>query len=229
MTPQPSEASRPRILITAGPTWEPIDRVRFLGNRSSGRLGVEMAHAARARSLPTTVLLGPGVHADLPSQVAIERFQTTADLEASLRDFWPEHDILIMAAAVADFRPAGTPPEGKIERGGGGIDLRLEATPDLLAELAKLDHHGTRIGFALEGPENLGVRALEKLTKKHLHAIVANPLDTMESDSIEGVLIPRGGEPRRPPTERMSKPDFAAWLIDQAIDLHGSPPRRPAP
>ena len=98
--------SLPRLLITAGPTHEPLDQVRYLGNRSSGRMGLALAEAAAARGLPTTLLLGPleAERFHVHSHLSIERFQTAADLERLLADQWPYHDILFMAAAVADYR-----------------------------------------------------------------------------------------------------------------------------
>ena len=220
MTLRTPQDDHPRVLITAGPTWEPIDEVRFLGNRSSGRLGSEIARAASGRSLPTTLLLGPGVTADLPSHLVVQRFHTTADLESHLGDFWPEHDILIMAAAVSDYRPAQPLTGRKMPRRQESFDLRLESTPDLLAGLASLDHPGTRIGFALEADADLEGRARRKLASKDLHAIVANPLPTMDSDSIDGMFVPRDGPARRPPGGSIPKSRFAAWLVEQALELH---------
>ena len=96
-----------RILITAGPTHEPIDPVRYLANRSSGRMGLALAEAAADRQWPVTLLLGP---TPLPpperSMIRTLRFQSTDELGQLLADLWADHDILVMAAAVADFRPA---------------------------------------------------------------------------------------------------------------------------
>lgn len=222
MTPHDSLENHPRVLITAGPTWEPIDDVRFLGNRSSGRLGLELARASTMIGLPTTLLLGPGVHVEPSSQCNLHRFQTADDLDACLRNFWPEHDLLIMAAAVADYRPVRSIEVAKIPRQDQGLELRLEPTPDLIGRLSGCDHPGTRIGFALESPEGLEARAREKLDRKDLHAIVANPLSTMESDSIEGVFIPRTGPALRPSPRRIPKREFANWLLERAVELHRS-------
>ena len=222
MTLQTPQDDHPRVLITAGPTWEPIDEVRFLGNRSSGRLGSEIARAACERSLPTTLLLGPGVTADLPSQLTVERFQTTVDLESCLRDFWPNHDILIMAAAVSDYRPAQTLMGQKMARREKSFELRLEPTPDLLSGLASLEHPGTRIGFALEADDDLEGRARQKLASKDLHAIVANPLATMDADSIEGVFVLPDGPTHRPPGGSIPKSRFADWLVERVLELHAA-------
>ena len=220
MTPHDSNPPQPRVLITAGPSWEPIDEVRFLGNRSSGRLGLELARAASDRLLPTTLLLGPGVQTPPPPRATTHRFRTAQDLDEHLRVFWPKHDLLIMAAAVADYRPVRTDTGPKLPRGDQPIDLRLDPTPDLIAAIGRVDHPGTRIGFALEAADSLESRAREKLARKDLHAIVANPLGTMESDEIEGMLIPRDGPPLAPTPPRTSKAIFADWLVDRVLEIH---------
>lgn len=209
-----------RLLITAGPTHEPIDAVRFLSNRSSGRLGVALANVAARQGCEVTLLLGPGNC--VPSfgpHVQVERFVTTAELESLLAKHWPERaDLLIMTAAVADYRAAHPLPSGKIPRTGGRMMLELEATPDLVANCALRKLAGQRvIGFALESPENLERRACEKLDKKGLDAVVANPLETMDSETIRGMLIWADGRRCNPPATEMTKEDFAEWLVDQVI------------
>lgn len=214
----------PRFLVTAGPTWEAIDEVRYLGNRSSGRMGREIAAAAIDHGHPVTLLLGPGGHptSDLDSSgVRVERFQSAADLDGLLRHHWPEHDILVMAAAVADHRPVPTADAPrKRRRGDGPISLDLEPVPDLLAALADIPHPGTRIGFALEPADELEASARRKLASKRLHGIVANPLETMESDRIDGRLVLPDDRERRPPASPCSKAAFAAWLVETVCDLH---------
>ena len=131
------------LLITAGPTHEPIDAVRFIGNRSSGRLGVALADKAAARDWRVTLLLGPTSLTPSDSRVQVLRFRTTADLEALLRQHFPAADTLIMAAAVADYRPKPLlnrpdAAEGKLKRSHGPLTLELEPTPDLLAACSSL-------------------------------------------------------------------------------------------
>lgn len=221
-----------RVLITAGPTYEPIDAVRFIGNRSSGRMGIALAMAAVTRGWSTTLLLGP-VSETLPvdSQIALHRFRTAAELGDLLTTTWPDHDLLIMAAAVADFRPARPASGGKLRRTEAGLTLDLEPTPDLLAALAEQTRDDQMtVGFALEPASGLIERAREKLGRKHLDAIVANPLETMDAETVSATLIKAGGEPVTAP-HGASKADFATWLLDQlARDTHrpptGSPPER---
>jgi phosphopantothenoylcysteine decarboxylase/phosphopantothenate--cysteine ligase len=208
-----------RLLITAGPTHEPIDEVRYIANRSSGRLGVELASAAARRGIATTLLLGPtALDPPVDTSLTVVRFRTTADLARELDRLWPEHDVLIMAAAVADYRPVPAGGDAKIRRGDARLALELEPTPDLLHGLAA----GARpdqvlIGFALEPAERLAESARGKLERKGVHAIVANPIETMESEAIRATVYVRGGDDIAAP--EMSKRDFADWLLDRVPEI----------
>jgi len=200
-----------RILITAGPTREPIDEVRFISNRSSGQMGFALADAAADAGHDVTLLLGPVL---LPPSVAervnVIRFNTTADLEALLAEHFPQSDVLIKAAAVADYRPSKL-IQGKTPRG-DGLSIKLEPTPDLVACCAatKRDDQ-TIIAFALEDPDVLETRAVEKMNRKKVDAILANPLQTMDATDIEPILFYADG--RRDEPGRMSKGELAAWLV----------------
>ncbi|MDG2424861.1 MAG: phosphopantothenoylcysteine decarboxylase [Phycisphaerales bacterium] len=215
-----SRGSHPRILVTAGPTQEPIDSVRFIGNRSSGRMGLAISEAARGLGCPTTLLLGP-VPQPPPESEDLHRFQTGAELQGLIQAHWPSHDILIMAAAVGDFMPT-TPVDGKGPKRAGPMTLELLPTPDLLSEAATNSQpHQTLIGFALEEATDLTTRGQLKLQEKGLHALVANPLKTMDADTIEAILLVRD-QPTRQPGGSMTKPDFASWLMQQALEIHDS-------
>ncbi|QOJ01605.1 MAG: phosphopantothenoylcysteine decarboxylase [Phycisphaeraceae bacterium] len=218
--PVPTDARHrlTRLLITAGPTHEPIDDVRYLGNRSSGRLGVALADEAARRGWTTTLLLGPTAVTPSDSRVAVRRFRTCAELQHLLDAEWPPADTLIMAAAVADYRPLppathpGEPPH-KIRRADGPLTLTLEPTPDLLAHLAASRRPGQSIvGFALEPRETLFDAAADKLRRKGVDLIVANPLETMDSHDIDAIVLAREG-PAIPPPGPMPKPAFARWLL----------------
>lgn len=200
-----------RILITAGPTREPIDAVRFIGNRSSGKMGLALAHAAIEAGHEATLLLGPAVEpSQLPAGCRIYRFESSAELKQLLGAHWPDHDVLLMAAAVADYRPATVAP-GKIARQ-DSLTLRLEATPDLVALAAATKGPSQRVvAFALEDPAHLEARAIQKMRRKGVDAIVANPLATMDSDAITPLWLTAAGAREAP--GRMSKADFARWLI----------------
>ncbi|MEW6251572.1 MAG: phosphopantothenoylcysteine decarboxylase [Planctomycetota bacterium] len=209
------------MLITAGPTHEPIDAVRYIANRSSGRLGLALAAAARDARWAVTLLLGP-VPAEPPGGVQTLRFQSAADLARLLDEHFPACDVLIMAAAVADYRPAqrlaGKPPRRNEKQ-----MVELEPTPDLVAACAARRRPSQRIiGFALEEPAALEPRARAKLLRKGLDAIVANPLETMGAADIRPRLYTAAGETLDPAGEMsqpaasdaaMSKADFARWLI----------------
>ena len=202
-----------RLLVTAGPTHEPIDAVRYIANRSSGRLGVCLAEAGRDAGWDVTLLLGPALVA-LPAGVRTLRFVSTADLAALLDEHFPRCDVLVMAAAVADYRPR---PAGvaKLPRTGERRVIELEPTPDLVAACAARKRPGQRIiGFALEEPAALEVRARHKLRAKGLDAIVANPLDTMGAADIRATVFTAGGEVVTPrPGTALNKAEFARWLL----------------
>lgn len=210
-----------RLLITAGPTHEPIDAVRYLGNRSSGRLGVALAGAAAARGWEVTLLLGPAPIDPASVRARVRRFVTTAELQGLLAEEFPRCDVLVMAAAVADYRPIRTeaasgadPSEQKLRRSGGRMTLELESTPDLLAECARRRAPGqVLVGFALEPAERLMTSAQQKLERKGLDAIVANPLATMDSPTIEATVLRRDGSAARTPG-LIPKDRFAEWLLD---------------
>lgn len=203
-----------RLLITAGPTHEPIDAVRYLANRSSGRLGIALADAALQRGWDPHLLLGP-TPLNPPENVRCDRYQTTADLETLLAQHFAVCDLLIMAAAVADYRPVARTSE-KLERREGKLILELESTPDLVAGCAAKRRPEQRIvAFALEAPEQLQARAAAKLKRKGVDAIVANPLETMDATSITASILTTDGEIHTPP-ENTPKAAFAAWLLDWA-------------
>ena len=207
---------RGAALVTAGPTEEPIDAVRFLGNRSSGKMGLAIAEALRARRWAVTLAIGP-IRTDVPTTLAddphvrIVRFRTSRELEALLLTELPQTDLVVMAAAVADYRPR-TVSEGKLRRSADGMTIELEGVPDLLAATRAARKPGARVfGFALEPAERLVQGAHDKLVRKDLAGIVANPLETMDAPDVDGTLFLRDGRSLSPGT-RLPKDDFARWL-----------------
>ena len=221
-----------RFLITAGPTREPIDAVRYISNHSSGKLGLAVTRAAIEAGHDVTLLLGPGIEPpaiDATGPTArVFRFQSAQDLAALLDEHFVDHDILVMAAAVADFRPTriieGKRPrsgdvEGATHRPPQGDDedrgrwtLRLEPTPDLVAPLARNKKpHQRIVAFALGPDRDLHLDGRSKLERKRVDAIIANPLDTMGSDEIEPLWLTEDSHSEAP--GRMSKPSFARWLL----------------
>jgi phosphopantothenoylcysteine decarboxylase/phosphopantothenate--cysteine ligase len=213
-----------RLLITAGPTHEPIDRVRYIGNRSSGRLGVALAEEAARRTIQSqpprtwqvTLLLGPTSLTPADSQIRLRRFLTTADLDAALTQEMPACDVLVMAAAVADYRPKhiGGDHDGKLRRSAGGLTIDLEPTPDLLAGVAATRRPDQIVvGFALEPRARLLESARSKLARKGLDLIVANPLETMDAPSIQATVLDANGLVHQSVTP-VSKTEFARTLLE---------------
>ena len=216
-----NEHTRTSFLITAGPTHEPIDRVRYVGNRSSGRLGVALADEAARRGHDVRLLLGPCSATPVDSRVIIERFRTASDLQSMLRRSAASFGVVIMAAAVADYRPRTTDVE-KIRRGDTDVALVLEPVPDLIAEVAARRGETDRpvlVAFALEPAASLRDAALGKLERKGVDAVVANPLATMESPKISATLFWRDGRAEAAPAD-LDKPAFACWLLDRVAPSH---------
>jgi len=203
-----------QILLTAGPTHEPIDPVRFLGNRSSGRMGAAIAQAAIEAGHSVTLILGPATVA-MPEVNHLIEVQTAADMLSAVLREWPNHDILIMAAAVADFRPRLI-HTGKLPRH-GDLTIECEATEDIAAAAAMARQPRQRIiGFSLESEGNIQ-RAQDKLKAKNLDLIVYNPPATIGSDTVEAVLIYPDG--RVTPLPSSSKQIFAQTLIEHIAHL----------
>lgn len=206
-----------RVLISAGGTREPLDPVRYLGNRSSGRMGWAVAEAARRRGAEVTVL---AANVDLPRHPDIRYVDapTAADLHAAALEHFPGCDLLVMAAAVADFRPTEMHP-GKIDKTGrAGMELDLVATADILADLAARRADGQVIvGFAAEhGPEGRE-RARAKRIRKGIDLIVHNDVSVpgigFGSNENEITIIGADGEEA---LARMSKDACAGRILDAA-------------
>ena len=207
-----------RVLVTAGGTREPIDSVRYVGNRSSGRMGVALANEAVRRGAEVT-LIAANVALDLPPGTI--SVSTAAELEAAAVSSFPQCDVLLMAAAVADFRPASVVDE-KISKGGReGLVVEMEPTSDVLAALsASRRSDQTLVGFAAEHGEGGLERAREKLERKGLDAIVLNDISDPEigfdSADNEVTIITASGSREVP---RGSKDAVAAAVLDRVQEL----------
>lgn len=179
-----------RILVTAGPTREPIDSVRFITNASSGRMGCAVASAAVEAGHDVTLLLGP-CPAEPPAGCEVLRFTTAAELKRLLEEHFPACDALVMAAAVGDFTPE-TPLEGKLRRSSGPVELRLLPTDDLLAGVAAGKRPGQRIvAFAVEaGDEDaMSAAARRKLIAKGADFIVVNSPAAMSAETSRAAIL----------------------------------------
>jgi phosphopantothenoylcysteine decarboxylase / phosphopantothenate---cysteine ligase len=163
------------VLVTAGPTYEDIDPVRYIGNRSSGRMGYAIAAEAAARGARTILVTGPTTIPE-PAGAAVHRVRCAADMHRAVMDLVPGTDIVIMAAAVADYAPAGGPADQKIHKDRGDLTVTLTRTPDILGDLGRLRAGARRpllVGFAAE-TSDVVASAREKLRRKRVDVIVAN-------------------------------------------------------
>ena len=165
-----------RVVVTAGPTYEDIDPVRYVGNRSSGRMGFAIAADAQRRGAEVTLVAGPTPLAP-PPVTAVIRVRSAAEMHAAVMKAAPDADVVVMAAAVADYTPAQTAP-GKITKSDGPLTLTLERTRDILADLGSLRQqlgggHAVLVGFAAE-TEDVVARARDKRRRKQVDLIVAN-------------------------------------------------------
>ena len=229
--PGPSERSRDeatmrglRVLVTAGGTREPIDSVRFIGNSSSGRMGLALAGAAHERGAEVT-LIAANVALPIPDGVRLLPVRTAAELKEICEREFPACDVLLMAAAVADFAPAAE--QGKIKKGGRKrLELVLTPTADVISGLAAQRTAGqTIVGFAAEhGPEGLA-HARGKLAAKHLDAVVFNDIsrsdigfDTSENEVT--ILTAANGRPAAERhVARAPKELIAAAILDAVGEL----------
>jgi phosphopantothenoylcysteine decarboxylase/phosphopantothenate--cysteine ligase len=203
-----------RILITLGPTQEPIDAVRYIGNRSSGRMGTALVTAALEAGHKVTAVAGP-IAASIDPQAMTHRIVTAQQMFDEVVKEFPNHDLLIMAAAVADFRPK-TSSTDKLKRG-GAMTLELESTPDIVAHVSKAKRPNQRtVGFSLESNDGLA-RAAEKMRYKSVDLMVYNPLETMNAGEIRPVLLWPDG--RSETLQAMPKAEFAKVLIERSAAL----------
>ena len=208
-----SRLSGKRVVVTAGPTREAIDPVRVITNRSSGRMGYALAEAAFARGADVLLISGPTA-LPAPPGAELERVDSTEDLKASVARALKQADVLMMAAAPADFRPASKIHE-KRERASGVMDLRLEPTPDVLENTKRHRKKGAVIvGFAYETKDKVH-RAASKLTAKALDLLVVNRADEpgagAEVDTNHVTLLSATGEQELP---LMTKRDVAEQVCE---------------
>jgi phosphopantothenoylcysteine decarboxylase/phosphopantothenate--cysteine ligase len=202
------------FLVTAGPTYEPIDPVRFIGNRSSGKMGAALATAAMERGHEVTLIVGP-VCIAMPAVAKRIDVESSQQMHEAVLSHFPACDILIMAAAVADYRPR-TVSTGKLARG-ASLSIDLVPTADIVAAASAIKQaHQRTIGFSLEQDGDL-TRARKKLLRKNLDLIVFNPTETMNADTIAATLLYRDGPSENLPCR--SKAQFADILIERAVAL----------
>ena len=227
-----------RVVVTAGGTQEPLDPVRYIGNRSSGKMGYALATEARDRGAHVTLISGP-VALDAPYGVAVTQVETAAQMRDAVIAAMDEADVLIMSAAVADYRPAQVAAQKLKKEGHGGaqttgmgdeFSLHLVRTPDILGELAALldgqsgkpgsRQAPVRVGFAAE-TSNLVAYARAKLVAKHLDLLVANDVSRADSgfgsDTNKVLLFHANGEMEDLPL--LSKLEVAAHIWDRIVPM----------
>jgi len=219
------EAAHPRrdldgfsVLVTAGPTQEPLDPVRYISNRSSGKMGYALAEAAAARGAVVTLVSGP-VHLDPPRGVEVVPVKTAVEMREQVLERLNGVDIVIKAAAVADFHLSKV-PEQKVKKTAARVTLELDPTPDILAELGRKKGDWLLIGFAAE-TQNLAQEARRKLETKNCDMVVGNLVGGsetgFESDLNEVTLALRTGESIVVP--RAPKREIADRIFDEALKL----------
>jgi len=210
----PKDLKGSKILITAGPTEEPLDPVRFITNLSSGKMGYALATAAQRRGADVTLVSGP-THLPPPPAAKIIKVRTAKEMYQAVMDHYVNATVIIKAAAVADYCPSTTAAE-KIKKDKKNISLELKNNPDIIAEVGK--HKGNRIlvGFAME-TQNLLVNATEKLRKKKMDLIVANNLREegagFRTDTNVITIIDRDGKTEA--LGKMTKMEAADAILDR--------------
>lgn len=206
-----------RILITAGPTWEAIDAVRYIGNRSSGKMGAAIALAAMSAGHEVTLIVGP-VNAPIPQVSRRIDIESALQMQQAVLAEFPSHELLIMAAAVADYRPKKV-HASKLPRE-GSLTIECEPTDDIVAAASQTRRSDQRIiGFSLESEGNLA-RSREKLARKNLDLMVYNPTATMNSANVQATLLWPDG--RAEELGAKPKEAFAGVLLERAAGLFGT-------
>lgn len=212
------DLSGERFLITAGPSREPLDPVRYLSNRSSGKMGYALARSAARRGAEVVLVSGPTA-LECPAGVRRIPVTTAAEMRDAVVKEFAAATAVVMAAAVADYRPV-VAADHKIKRGEGCIELRLEPNPDILKELGQNKDGKVLIGFAAE-TQDLTANAAKKLREKNLDMIVANNVaeagSGFDGDTNIATILDRKGASQELPL--MSKDDLADRIYDYLIEL----------
>jgi phosphopantothenoylcysteine decarboxylase / phosphopantothenate---cysteine ligase len=197
-----------RILITAGPTREFLDPVRYLSNASSGRMGCALAAAAKAAGHHVSLVLGPAAVTP-PAVDDLARVISAADMFEAVLARFDGCDVFIAAAAVCDYRPV-LREEHKIKKTEGRVTLELERTADIVAQMSKRRRRQTIVGYCLE-TDDLERRAREKLQVKQLDFVVANGPEAIDADRQDAVILSSRGAPER--LEGVTKEALAEWIV----------------
>jgi phosphopantothenoylcysteine decarboxylase/phosphopantothenate--cysteine ligase len=209
------------FLVTAGPTYEDLDPVRYLTNRSSGKMGYAVAEAAARRGGKVLLVSGPTA-LEAPTGVDFVSVRTADEMYRAVIGRFAECSIAILAAAVADYRPVEKHPQ-KMKRGKATLTVQLEPTRDILADVAKVKSERLVVGFAAE-TDHVAENARKKLTAKNADLIVANDVTAegagFDLDTNVVTLFARDG--RDLPLPRMTKTEAAQRILDEVVRLRGT-------
>jgi phosphopantothenoylcysteine decarboxylase/phosphopantothenate--cysteine ligase len=203
-----------RFLITAGPTREFLDLIRYISNRSSGKMGYAIAEAALAVSSKVTLVSGP-TSLGIPKGAEFVSVTTAQEMAEAVWSRFGSVDVCVMAAAVCDFRPKTT-AGSKIKKGTFSGMLELEPTPDILAELGRRKKAQVLVGFAAE-TDDLERHAREKLTRKGLDFIVANDASAFDAETTRVTILSADGKIERLP--ELPKIEVAKVIVERAMRL----------
>jgi phosphopantothenoylcysteine decarboxylase/phosphopantothenate--cysteine ligase len=214
----PKDLKEKKILVTAGPTREPIDPVRFISNPSSGKMGFALARAAEHRGAVVTLVTGPTTLLN-PNNISVIRVNTAREMAGAVFEHMEYSDIVIKAAAVSDFRPADR-SDHKVKKDTEQLVLPLEKTQDILKEIGRKKNGKILIGFAAE-TERLEHYAQKKLEEKNLDIIVGNIVGSSDSgfdaDTNTVTLFYKDGTKEKLP--KMTKEDVANLLLDRVVEM----------
>ncbi len=225
IAPRKADLEGEVVLVTAGPTQEPLDAVRYISNRSSGKMGYALAEEAAARGARVVLVSGP-VHLAEPPGVQTIHVRTATEMRKAVLDHLPESTIILKAAAVADYHRANA-PRIKEKKTAARLSLELDPTPDILAEIGRQKGDRLLVGFAAE-TDHLAEEARRKLESKNCDMIVANLVSQegvgFDSEDNEVLLVLRTGESI--PVERAPKREIARRIFDEMsrlrLALHAS-------
>ena len=202
------------VVVTAGPTYEPIDPVRFIGNHSSGKMGVAVAAEAVRRGATVQLILGPGTVAP-PTGAEVVRVTTAEQMREAVMGYADDADAIVMAAAVADFRPKDA-ATGKLKKDDGTPEVRLEPTPDILAELGERTQRPYLVGFAAE-TSDVEAHGRAKLARKHADLLVANEVGRagtgFGSETNHAAIVAVNGDDIAP--RDWTKRELASVIVDR--------------
>lgn len=218
--------SMTEIVVTAGPTREYLDGVRYIANGSSGRMGFAIASAAVAQGHSVTLVLGP-TELEPPAGVRVQRVTSACEMHDAALAAFEGADVAFGVAAVADFRPAHRHP-GKPSKAEVGTTIELVPNPDVIAALGAVKGGRTVVGFALEVDDPPGSavgKARAKLTKKHLDVCVLNDVAAMGAEGNQVTLVWADGRVESLP--RASKEEIGAELVRRVVGAGGAATRRP--